>query len=146
MQAYPDPTLGTWRGRWAQIAMGILVNFAADGAPAENLVEKAVLEVMKSAHLRKDLLTLHAHFTAECAQCLHALLRSRLAHIGASVSTHQVLFATTFRFPASHKSCVAPPCPLIFAGMHAAATREAVARQGLDHMLKYSSPCRHLAI
>ena len=81
------PSLDIWFGRWAQIAMGILVNFASDGQAAL-LVQETVLTVMESVHAQAGMLTLHAPFTTECAHCLTILCLSnrsstsevRLAH------------------------------------------------------------------
>lgn len=73
LQPYPDGKLGTWRARWAQIAMGVITNFVADGQPAARIVKETVLAVMDSAHEREGLLTFHAPFTTECAQCIRIL-------------------------------------------------------------------------
>jgi hypothetical protein len=73
VQAYPDPVLGTWRGRWAQISMGILINFAADGGHTARLVEETAVAVIEKVHACEGLLTFYAPFTTECAQCLYVL-------------------------------------------------------------------------
>lgn len=73
--------------------MGILINFASDEEPAVGLVEQAVLAVMESAHARDGLLTFHAPFTTECAQCLNVLCTHRNS---ASESTCEVCLAQPY--------------------------------------------------
>lgn len=69
---HPDPFL---RGRWAQIAMGVLANFAADGNSAANLVARTMKSVMDDVQACAGFLTMHGPFTTEYANCIHSLLK-----------------------------------------------------------------------